>query len=165
LKNRTNEVENMRNILAVLIISVIVTSCQLGGRVYSKNQELSPQAEWLKKDAREFMVPVKDKNLIYNLSISFRYVDGYQYQIARVRVTETSPAGKVTVKDYDLKVREDNGDYIGEAGLDIWDSDHLVEANKKYEESGTYSYRIEQNMPVDPLTSVMEVGIILEKAK
>jgi gliding motility-associated lipoprotein GldH len=155
----------MRNIIAVLIISIIVTSCQLGGRVYSKNQELSPQAEWLKKDAREFMVPVKDNSLAYDLSISFRYLDGYQYQIARIRVTETSPAGKVAVKEYDLKVREDNGDYIGEAGLDIWDSDHLVEANKKYEETGTYSYRIEQNMPVDPLTSVMEIGIILSKAK
>lgn len=155
----------MRRLLTILTITIALISCQTGGRIYVKNQELSPQAEWLKKDVRVFKVPIKDINIAYNLSLSFRYVDGYQYQIAKVKVTETSPGGKISGKEYNLKVREDNGDYIGEAGLDIWDSDHLVEANKTYAEIGTYTYLIEQNMPVDPLTSVMEIGIILAKAK
>jgi gliding motility-associated lipoprotein GldH len=155
----------MKKLFAILAIVTGLFSCQPGGRVYLKNQELSPQLEWLKKDAIEFKVPVRDINLAYNLSLSLRYVDGYQYQVAKVKVTETSPGGKKTVKEYDLKVREDNGDYIGEAGLDIWDSDHLVEANKKYAETGTYTYLIEQNMPVDPLTYVMEIGVMLDKSK
>ena len=82
-----------------------------------------------------------------------------------MKVTETSPVGKEIVKEYDLKVRSDNGNYIGDAGLDIWDSDHLVEAAKMYSETGTYTYRIEHIMPDDPLTLVMEIGMILDKAK
>jgi len=81
-----------------------------------------------------------------------------------VKVTETSPSGKEIVKEYELKVRESNGDYIGEAGYDIWDSEHLVEPNKKYKETGTYTYVIEQNTPVDPLNFAMEIGVILDKA-
>jgi len=155
----------MKRLFTFFAILAILSSCKSGGRVYSKNQDLSPQAEWLKKDTREFSVPVKEINILYNLKLSLRYVDGYQYQFVKVKVTETSPGGKKSVKEYDLKVRENNGDYIGEAALDIWDSDHLVEANKKFTETGTYTYLIEQNMPVDPLTSVMEIGLILEKVK
>jgi len=155
----------MNRLLTILAITIGLISCQLGGRIYVKHQELSPQLEWLKKDAREFKVPIKDINIAYNMSLSFRYVYGYQYQFAKVKVTETSPSGKKIVKEYDLKVREDNGDYIGKAGLDIWDSDHLAEPNKKYEETGIYTYVIEHNMPTDPLTYAMEIGLILDKVK
>jgi len=130
-----------------------------------EHQKLSPKVEWLKKDKRTFKIPIKDTNQVYDLSLSFRYANGYQYPTANVKVTETSPSGKKTVKKYKLKVREANGDYIGEAGYDIWDSEHLVEPNKKFTEIGTYTYVIEQNTPVDPLNFAMEIGVILDKAK
>lgn len=155
----------MKQILSVFALFIAFTACQPEGRVYVKHQELSPNVEWLKKDVREFEVPIDDNNIPYNLSLSFRYANGYQYQVAKVKVTEISPSGKETEKEYDLKVRQDNGDYIGEAGYDIWDSEHLVEANKKYEEAGTYTYVIEHNMPNDPLNFAMEVGVIVDKAE
>ncbi len=155
----------MIRLLTLLAMMIGLIACQPEGRIYVKYQELSPMVEWLKKDAREFKVPIKDNNIAYNMSLSFRYANGYQYQVAKVKVTETSPSGKETVKEYDLKVRENNGDYIGEPGYDIWDSEHLVEPNKKYEETGTYTYVIEHNMLSDPLNFAMEIGVILDKVK
>ena len=155
----------MKKLLTVLVIAIGLMSCEPDGSVYVEHQELSPELEWLKKDVRTFKVPVTDNKQAYNLSLSFRYATGYQYPTANVKVTETSPSGKETIKEYDLKVREENGDYIGEPGFDIWDSEHLVEANKKYEETGTYIYVIEQNTPVDPLNFAMEIGVVLDKAK
>lgn len=155
----------MKKLLTVFAIATSLIACQSEDRVFIEHQELSPEVEWLKKDVKTFKVPVADNSLDYNLSLSFRYTTGYQYQTANVKVTETSPSGVETVNEYDLKVREDNGDFIGEPGFDIWDSEHLVEANKKYEETGTYTYVIEQNTPVDPLNFAMEIGVILDKAK
>ncbi len=153
----------MRKLFTFLAISILLLACQPENRVYIEHQELSPDLEWFKKDIRAFKMPVEDNSHTYNLSISFRYVNGYQYQTANVKVTETSPSGIETVKEYELKVREANGDYIGEAGYDIWDSEHLIEANKKFAEKGTYTYTIEQNTAVDPLNNVMEIGVILDK--
>lgn len=153
----------MNRLLAMLFFAIGLIACQPEGRIYEEHQELSPQVEWLKSDKREFKVPIDDNSLAYNLSLSFRYASGYQFQVAKVIVTETSPSGKETVSEYELKVREDSGDYIGEPGLDIWDSEHLVESNKKYEETGIYSYVIEHNMPVDILILAMEIGVILDK--
>ncbi len=154
----------MRKLLTILAVTASLLACQPENRIYIEHQELSPKIEWLKKDVREFKVPIEDNSIAYNMSLSFRYASGYQYQTANVKVTETSPSGKEIVKEYELKVRESNGDYIGEAGYDIWDSEHLVEPNKKYKETGTYTYVIEQNTPVDPLNFAMEIGVILDKA-
>jgi gliding motility-associated lipoprotein GldH len=155
----------MKKLITGFAIAISFIACQSEGRVYIEHQELSPEVEWLKKDVRTFKVPVADNSQVYNMSLSFRYTSGYQYQTANVKVTETSPSGKELIREYDLKVREANGDYIGEPGFDIWDSEHLVEANKKYEEAGTYTYIIEQNTPVDPLNFALEIGVILDKAK
>lgn len=155
----------MKNNLILIMVMISLVACQPEGRVYIEHQELSPQIEWLIKDTREFKVPIEDNSQAYNMSLSFRYANGYQFQLARVKVTETSPGGKETIYKYELKVVDDNGDYIGEPGYDIWDSEHLVEPNKKYEETGTYTYVIEHNMPVDPLNFAMEIGVILDEVK
>lgn len=153
----------INRLFAAAVLATVLIACQPEGRVYEKHQKLSPQVEWLKKDKREFKVPVDDSDLFYNMSLTLRYATGYQFQVARVKVTETSPSGKKSVNEYELKVRDDTGKYIGEPGYDIWDSEHLVEANKKYEEKGTYTYIIEQNMPDDPLNFAMEIGLILDR--
>ncbi|PKP47186.1 MAG: hypothetical protein CVT95_05955 [Bacteroidetes bacterium HGW-Bacteroidetes-12] len=82
-----------------------------------------------------------------------------------LKITETSPSGKESVNEYELKIRDEKGNYLGDPGYDIIDSEHLVEPNKKYEETGTYTYVIEHIMPNDPLNFAMEVGIIVDKVK
>jgi len=153
----------MKKLFATLSILASLLACQPKNRVYTEHQELSPNLEWLQEDVREFKVPIEDNNMAYNMSLSFRYANGYPYQIANVKVTETSPSGKETVTEHELKVREANGDYIGEVGFDIWDSEHLIESNKNYQETGIYTYLIEQNSAVDPLNYAMEIGVILDK--
>ena len=155
----------MKKIVVLAALSFALFSCKPEGRVYEKHLDLSPKVEWLKKDSREFKVPIEDKDIAYDLSLSFRYATGYPYEFAKVKVTEISPSGKESIQEFDLKVRDDKGEYIGEAGMDIWDSDHLVQSNKKFEETGTYTYVLEHNMPSDPLNYAMEIGLILDKAK
>ncbi len=155
----------MNRLLIVLAIAIGLTACQPEGRIYVEHQELSSKVSWSKEDVREFKVPIIDNSIEYDMSLAFRYVNGFPYQVLKVKVTEISPSGEEMIKSYDLKVREENGEYIGEPGLDIWDSDHLIEPNKKYEEKGTYTYVLEHNMPDDPLSFAMEIGVILDKAK
>ena len=152
----------MRNLLLVAIASVMMMSCD-ENRVFSEHQDLSPQLEWKKEDSRSFKVPIENTEIAYNLSVSFRYITGYQFKVLNVQITEISPSGKEVVKDYGLKIRNEAGEYLGEAGGDIWDSEHLIEPNKKYEEKGTYTYKLPHIMPQDPLNFGMDIGVILDK--
>lgn len=155
----------MKKLIALLVLGTIFISCTPEGQIFNENQELSPEVEWLKKDSRTFKVQVDDNSTPYEMILAFRYAQGFPYKEAKVKVTETAPSGKEVISEYDLKVREDNGDYIGEGSLDIWDSEHVVEKSKKLEETGTYTYAIEHNMPQDPMLFAMEIGMIFNKTK
>ncbi|MDG1332627.1 MAG: gliding motility lipoprotein GldH [Crocinitomicaceae bacterium] len=155
----------MNKLLAILLLSVTMISCQPEGRIFSENKELSANLEWLKDDAVTFKVPVEDIGSTYDMSLTFRYTEGYQYDVAKVKVTQISPSGKEIENEYSMKVRDENGDYIGEAALDIWDSEHLVEEKMKFDESGTHSFKVEHIMPRDPLHFAMEIGLILDKSE
>jgi gliding motility-associated lipoprotein GldH len=157
--------EIMKNWMLLFVVGCFLVGCTPEGRMYEKHKELSPNLEWLKADKREFQVPIENNNLSYKLSLTFRYATGYQFRTANVQVTEISPAGNEQVNEYTLTVRNENGEYIGEPGYDIWDSEHLVEANKTYSETGTYTYRITHIMPQDPLNFAMEIGMILDEVK
>ena len=146
-------------------IVLFAMACTPEGRIFSENKELSPELEWLKQDTREFKVTVDDITSTYDLSLMFRYATGFQYKTANVRVTEISPNGEEVVSEYKLSIRDDNGDYLGEPALDIWDSEHLVETKKTYKETGTYTYVMEHAMINDPMQFVMEIGLIVDKSK
>tara|TARA_B100000508_G_scaffold140085_1_gene139985 strand:+ start:75335 stop:75805 length:471 start_codon:yes stop_codon:yes gene_type:complete len=156
----------MKNqILASALALITLVSCQPEGRIFYENKELSPDLEWKKEDQREFKVEISNTDKAYDLSLTFRYANGFQFNKANVRVTEIDPDGIASVYPYELKVRDENGDYIGEPGLDIWDSEHLVEKGKIYDKQGTYTYIIEHTMPQDPLFYAMEIGLIIDEAK
>jgi len=154
----------MRKWILWIIVPVILMACHPEGRVFVEHQELSPQVEWLKEDVKTFKVPIENAGT-YDMSLSFRFATGYQYRMAMVKVTETAPSGTEAVYEYELTVRNEKGDYIGDPGFDIWDSEHLVERGKSFAETGTYTYKIEHNMPRDPLNFAMEIGLILDEVK
>lgn len=138
-------------------------SCQPEGRVFVEHQPLSPDLEWKKEDKPSFEVPIAEAGSVYDMSLTFRYATGYQYSIVKVLVFETSPSGKKKTMGFELTVKDEAGNYIGEPGLDIWDSTHLVSRNKSFEEVGTYTYEVVQNMPQDPLNYAMEIGVVLDE--
>ncbi|TVR39333.1 MAG: hypothetical protein EA392_06955 [Cryomorphaceae bacterium] len=152
----------MKNLWLYVTIALLGAACHPEGRVFVEHQKLSPQIEWLKEDVKTFKVPIEIPGE-YHLRLAFRYANGYQYRVALVKVTEISPSGKESVYEYELSIRDENGDYMGEPGFDIWDSEHLVEPNKTFSETGTYTYHIEHNMPRDPLHYAMEIGVILDE--
>jgi gliding motility-associated lipoprotein GldH len=155
----------MKKIVAVLLISIGIIGCQPEGRKYIEHKELSPLVEWLKKDVIEFKVPIEKENQEFKMSLAFRYVHGYQHKVLKVKVTENSPSGKLTSKEYELKVTDQNGDYIGDPTLSFFDSEHVIETNKLFKEKGTYTYKIEHMMPNDPVNLAMEIGVILDEIK
>jgi hypothetical protein len=74
-----------------------------------------------------------------------------------------SPSGEVIQKEYTLKIKDDEGNYIGEAGMDLWDSNHLADPQLNLHEIGEYTIKLTHNMAMNPLPYVMELGVIIDK--
>ena len=152
----------MRKNIILSSLFIFLISCHPEGRVFVKHQNLSSELIWVKSNIKTFEVPIENTQEKYDIKIAFRYVYGYPYQIAKVKLTEIDPDGTTSTSLHNLKVREDNGEFIGDPGLDIWDSEHLAVKNKAYSKAGNYIYKIQHNMPNDTMPMAMEIGLILD---
>ena len=142
---------------------LLFISCGSNGTVYDEHVKLPDNLEWYSSDARVFAVPINDNSQPMEFIIKFRYATGFQYDHMTLRLTETDPEGNSVIRDVSFKVRDENGEFIGEAGYDIIDLEYVLDKEKQFPVLGTYTYRVEQTMPTDPLYFAMEVGLIVRK--
>jgi len=149
---------------AILIVFAIgIMGCN-PNRIYNEHFETGESFQWFKKDKKTFNVNIEDATQKYNVYITFRYATGFAKNEAPVTLSQKTPSGESTTNDYALKIRDDKGDYIGEPGYDIWDSEHMILAEVSLE-AGTHEFILEHNNGEGTLFPVLDVGLIVEKVE
>ncbi len=152
--------------LAVLSIITVFTGCSDQNIIFKKFEKFSDN-EWKKGDNKTFVIHIDDNRKPKEMVLTFRYATGYRFDKVFMKITEINPQGERTIRDVDFKVRDENGEFIGDKGFDIVDIEYVLDANKHFPTHGDYTYTIEQAMPmnIETLHFAMEVGLILKEKK
>ncbi len=146
---------------AIFSCSIIMIGCN-SNEIYNEHTETGEGFEWKASDKKTFEVAVEDPSVKYNVYVTFRYATGFAKSLAPVKLSHTNPSGETTANEVKLKIRDENGDYLGEPGYDIWDSKHLIEAETQLEK-GKHNYVLQTDNGPNNLFPVLDVGIIVEK--
>ncbi|MFW5886185.1 MAG: hypothetical protein ACOCUL_00370 [Bacteroidota bacterium] len=144
-----------------LLVLIVLSSCD-PNKIYHKNKRLSPNIEWLRSKKVEFNPSIVDTAVAYDVYFSFRHHTYYPHDALKIKVTKINPSGSKSSKDYTLILR-DGGTFKSKGAGDYWDYMELVEDNFLFEESGQYTYIVEHDMDVDPLTHVFDFGLIIKR--
>ena len=154
--------------LAFFLLSFTLASC--GGSFYEKHEKVINKDDlpvWHISDVKKFTVDVKDNQSKYKLSLALRYASGVQKgprSAYTLKLTTTTPAGKKTVKDYVIKLKDENGEFLGDPLGQIIDLMTLVEENYTFAETGKYTFEVIHNMPPNTsITGIMEAGLKIDK--
>jgi gliding motility-associated lipoprotein GldH len=153
----------MKKFLFISAIALLCFSCNKN-TVFNKNITMDDN-EWPMDKTLTFEVPIDDTSSFYNIYIPVRHIDNYPYDGLLVNVTINTPSGEERSKNYKLKLRDENGKFIGDPGGDIWDADVAIIEKTKFNSLGTYKFEIVNNMPTTPTVCIMEVGLKVEKAE
>lgn len=148
----------------LLLPLAFLASCSNENTLYEENKALSPELEWKQEDVRTFSFTNTDTESVVNETVLFRYANGYQFDKMIVEVIKEAPSGEKEIDTLEMQIRQANGDYIGEAGYDIWDSSHPYKSDVVNGENGSYTYTFRHLMPVDPVQMTMEIGLKIDKA-
>lgn len=148
----------MKKLIILFIALSALSSCNNVHREFHKVENM----KWYKNDKKKFEVDIKESGN-YDMLFAFRYATLYPYRNIKILITKTLPNGDSYTKEADFQVVDENNNYIGSAGGDIWDLENIF-AENEYLEKGKYRFVIEQDMGTDPVIVVMEIGLIVKKS-
>lgn len=154
----------LRTVVLSFLAIVALCSCD-ENRIFEKHSSAFPQFRWQQGQELSFSPSIEDTAATYSITLAMRHVNGFQFAELKANMVVTSPSGNEQAMSYTIPVMDGKGGYHSECALDLCDLEHVVESNWQFAESGTYTFRIDHDMPVATLPNVMEVGLIIDKHK
>jgi gliding motility-associated lipoprotein GldH len=147
----------------VLLAALTFTSCDKA-RVFEENQQITDY-KWKYEDAKTFVAEIKDTTQHYNLYINVRHSFQFDWRNAWVKITTTFPDGKSFDKRVNLVLSEPDGRWLGDCLGDNCDMQVQIQQNAIFPKPGKYTFKIAQDMRVNPLVAVKSVGMRIERAQ
>jgi len=120
---------------------------------------------WFNKQVPEFTVTIKDSSIPYNLYLNLRNTMAYPFSNIYVLVHQKNPDN--TKKTYQVKLILANreGLWLGNSAGSIFNHQARFLKDFSFPHAGIYSFQLEQNMRLDPLPGIIDVGLRIEPIK
>jgi len=149
---------------AITAILLSLAGCTSdNGAVIDQNTPVANR-NWAYPDKVRYNVKIEDANARYNLYMNLRVTADYKYSNIFVLISQTGPDKKRTVKRYELKLANKDGEWLGKGSGNLYSYQSSFLTDYKFPAKGTYHFEIEQNMRDNPLREVNDVGLRVEKA-
>jgi gliding motility-associated lipoprotein GldH len=151
---------NKKYFLFFSLVILTASSCSSIFREY--NKESFTNYVWNKADEIVFHPQITDIKRSYNLILGIRYIYGLPLDSIGINIKSISPSGKEVMKLYSFKIKDKQNKYIGDCSGDMCDLEAMVEEFIKFEEAGNYKFIVTNTNPVESISGIMELGLIIE---
>lgn len=130
--------------------------------MYDKNAAL-PQGRWQYGDVKNFEVDIIDAASNYNLFVNVRHTDQYNFNNLWLIITTTYPDSTTRQDKVNIELSESDGNWTGTCVDGICYNSILVQSDFTFPQKGNYTFAIEQDMRINPITEILDIGLKIEK--
>ena len=125
-----------------------------------------PNQSWGYKDTNSFVFHISDTASRYRVFFVMRHTDAYEYNNIWIQIASQLPGDSTWRKDrFNIPLANEKG-WLGTGMDDLFDHRVLLYPQPiAFRKPGNYQLEIKQDMRVDPLEHVMNVGLRLEKVQ
>lgn len=154
-------------VICSLLLTLSLSSCRDESVVFEQNVEIA-DARWAVSDRAVLTVDVNDTVSQHNFLINVRNTEAYPYRNLYLFLKTTFPNGKSSRDTIGLYLADPSGRWLG-SGSGYLNSGRYPSArvmyayNKRFPNTGTYTFEIEQAMRVDTLVGIRNIGLRIEK--
>ena len=124
-----------------------------------------PGQEWHWKEKGVFEVNIDDTSHWYSLFVNTRITNAYPYSNMWVVFKSISPTGDTSTARVELGLFEPDGRPTGLARGTVLEYRIPAIPKMDFTETGLWRFSLEQNMRVNTLPGVLDIGIALEKGE
>ncbi|RYE25612.1 MAG: gliding motility lipoprotein GldH [Sphingobacteriales bacterium] len=151
--------------ILIFVLLACFTSC-IKSPYYQKEYSL-PQNAWQYQFKPSFKFEITDTTAAYNLFLHIRHTEAYPFSNVWVWIYTKQPGDSSFAKSrIEIPLAEPTGKWMGRGAGEIWEQRLALTAGDKamiFKKAGTYEIRMEQNMRINPLPEVLQVGLRVEK--
>jgi len=151
----------MKRIAGLFFIIFMVSGCK-SNRIYERYETVNGY-QWQYHDIKTFTAKITDTSAIYNLYVDIRNSEAYPYSNLWLNLTSKSPEGIEQKQRFNFTLADVDGKWNGDILGDVHDHRFTAASQVRFPRTGTYTFNLQQDMRIDPLPGVMDVGIRLEK--
>ncbi|MVN90560.1 gliding motility lipoprotein GldH [Mucilaginibacter aquatilis] len=152
------------SLLGYLLITT-VSGCTDPGRVMDENKSVANH-NWSYGNKIKFDVQINDPAVAYNLYFNLRVTANYKYANIFVLLYQSGPGlKKTTPTRFELKLASPTGEWLGKGSGSMYSYQIPFNTNYRFPAKGVYHFEIEQNMRDNPLRSINDVGLRVEKVE
>ncbi len=152
-------------ILFFLTVSLFVTGC-LPSPYYQKEYSV-PGNEWQNQFKPSFKFDISDTAAVYNLYFIVRHTEAYPFSNIWMWVYTKQPGDSTFQKSrIEVPLAETSGKWLGRGMGEIWEQRMPITHNDnpmEFKKAGQYEIRFEQNMRINPLPDILQVGLRIER--
>jgi gliding motility-associated lipoprotein GldH len=134
---------------------------------YYQNVEAVPGYAWSYDFKPTFRFDVSDTSADYRPYLIIRHSQAYPFNNIWVLMHVKAPGEKLArTERVNVVLAEPSGKWMGRGMEDMWEQ-HLylkTEDSFSFRKKGTWEVSLEQNMRINPLPEVMNVGLRVEQA-
>jgi gliding motility-associated lipoprotein GldH len=134
---------------------------------YYQKEYSMPQNAWQYNFKPSFKFDITDTNAAYNLFFTIRHTEAYPFSNVWVWIYTRQPGDSTFQKSrIEIPLAEPSGKWMGRGTGEIWEQRLALTAGDKamiLKKTGTYEIRMEQNMRINPLPEILQVGLRVEK--
>lgn len=155
------------NTSIVLVLAVVATLLFTGcnSDAVMEDQQQIKDHRWDYADAKTFTATITDTIQHYNIYVSLRHGFNFEWRNMWVKIETTFPDGKTYERRVNLLLAEADGVWHGDCLGDNCDLLIPIQDNAFFPQTGKYTFKISQDMRVNPLQFVKTIGMRLEKYK
>lgn len=154
-----------RFILSGILSVFLLTGC-MESPYFQKDVSI-PGYQWTYNYQPTFKVDITDTSALYNLYFIIRHTETYPFSNIWMWIYTKEPGDTSFQKSrIEIPLAEKSGKWLGRGMGEIWEQRMPITRNDApmvFTKPGTYEIKFEQNMRVDPLPEILQVGLRIEK--
>lgn len=148
----------------ILLMALLALSSCTRRKVFSEYHKFG-NFTWNRFEMLTFDVPIADEESLYEIAVAVRHIPQFPYGDLDINLTIKSPDGEMRSGDFTLKLKDKNGKWLGDGMGDLYDIEIPVHKNMKFSGKGVTRIEIENKMNKFEIRGIMEVGLVVRKAK
>lgn len=157
--------QHIHRSILLFVLVLMLGSC-LSSPYYHKEYAI-PGNKWSYDYTPSFKFEVTDTNSLYNLQFLIRHTDAYPYSNIWLMLYTKQPGDTTFTKTrVEIPLAEPGGKWLGRGMGEIWEHRMAVSDNRDttmFRKAGIWELKLEQNMRINPLPEVMQVGLRVEE--